>query len=711
MTGGSRGMEYLSEEEKRGSLIKQAAMLCLLVLLSIGLIYLGQTYYRPFHIGVEAFSSFIAFSILLIALNTHEISKNIPFLFLGIAYGFAGGFNIIHIISSNGMGFFPGETTNLSMIFSIVPRFIIAISILICCRLFYKSYKAITPFTIIICFSVFSAAILVLVFLVDKFPVCYVPGYGSTPFKILIEYFISLILIISIVVLFKAKKYIEANVFLLLQLYLYINIVCNILLTLYTVQQEMTNVLAHILRLYSFYCIYRAIVKVGLKTPYKLLFNEISQKDDSLKLKDSELRQTVHELQKENELRKNVEEIFFKNEACYKLLIENSQDTIIIYDDERIVFANESASILFGVDAPEKLLGKEIAEFFKLNTHQTVLQTINKKCNEKVIIPAYETQITGINGKTTYVEVTSAYVIYQSKPAMMNLMRDISSRKQFEKMEKAVEKDRKLLNETLEFNRLITEFFSNISHELRTPLNVILSAVQVLGLEEQKHPYGEMEEKRSKYMKIIKQNSYRLLRLINNLIDISKFDSGYVTLHLENHNIVNIVEEITLSVVEYIENKGVKFTFDTNVEEKILACDPDKIERIMMNLLSNAAKFTNAGDEINVEIIDQEDNIQISVRDTGIGIPEDKLKVIFERFRQVDNSLSRSHEGSGIGLSLVKALVEMHGGSISVKSSLDQGSEFIINIPVKLSDGSLVFQNNMLYNDNTERVNIEFSDL
>jgi PAS domain S-box-containing protein len=702
-------MEYLSEEERRGSFIKLTVTLFLLFVLTIGLIYLGKTYYRPFHIAVEAFSSFIAFSILLIALNTHEISKNIPFLFMGIAYGFAGGFNIIHIVASNGMGFFPGDTTNLSMILSSVQRFIIAVSILICCRLFYKSYKMITPFIIVIGFSVFSAAILILVFLANKFPASYVLGYGVTPFKIATEYVISIITFASVLILFKAKKYLEANVFVLLQLYLYISIACNILLTFYTVQQEVTNVLAHILRLYSFYCIYRAIVKVGLKTPYKLLFNELSQKNNSLMLKDSELRKTLYELQKENELRRNIEEALLKNEACYELLIKNSQDTIIIYDKEKIIFANESAAALIGLDEWEKLLGKSAAELFRLNMQQEILHTIDKR--REIIIPSYETQIKSINGKITPVEVTSAYIIYQNKPAVMSLIRDISSLKQVEKMEKVVEEDKKLLNETLEFNRLITEFYSNISHELRTPLNVVLSALQVLEFSEHKQSLDKINEKRVRYIKVIKQNCYRLLRLINNLIDISKFDSGYVTLQLGNYNIVNIVEEITLSVVEYIENKSVKFTFDTNVEEKILSCDPEKIERIMMNLLSNAAKFTNAGDEINVEIMDQGDNIQISVRDTGIGIPEDKLQAIFERFRQVNNSPFKSHQGSGIGLSLVKALVEMHGGSVSVKSSPGQGSEFTINIPVKVSEDSLVLQNNMLYNDNAERINIEFADV
>ena len=319
--------------------------------------------------------------------------------------------------------------------------------------------------------------------------------------------------------------------------------------------------------------------------------------------------------------------------ACYKLLIENSHDTIIIYNYERIIFANEGAACLIGINQPEKLIGKTITEFFPLNSEQAALQMIKENCYEKDITSTYETQITSINGKITPVQVTSAYVIYQNKPAILSIIKDISEHKQIEKMKKDIQKDKKLLSETLEFNTLIKEFFSNISHELRTPLNVILSALQVLKLEEQKNTYEEVSEKRSRYFNVMKQNCYRLLRLINNLIDISKIDSGFLNPNLKNYNIVNIVEDITLSVAEYIHDKGVEVIFDTNVEEKIIACDPDNIERIILNLLSNAVKFTNVGDQIIVDVMDDEDYIKISVKDTGIGIPKDKLQVIFRKVR------------------------------------------------------------------------------
>lgn len=294
----------------------------------------------------------------------------------------------------------------------------------------------------------------------------------------------------------------------------------------------------------------------------------------------------------------------------------------------------------------------------------------------------------------------------QEHGLIYSVARDLTESKESERV-------KQLLNETLEYDKLKTEFLANISHELRTPLNIILSTLQLIDLY-LKYDWGEAAlSNMSRHTKVMKQNCYRLLRLINNLIDITKIDSGYLELHPENHNIVSIVEDITMSVTEYAENKGISIIFDTNKEEILTACDPDKIERIILNLLSNAIKFTPQGGLITVNISSEKDTVLISIKDTGAGIPDDKLHLVFERFRQVDKLLTRRHEGSGIGLSLVKSLVEMHGGGISVKSEYGKGSEFIVKLPVKVLGDAVneVYSNNLVMHNHVERLNIEFSDI
>ena len=292
--------------------------------------------------------------------------------------------------------------------------------------------------------------------------------------------------------------------------------------------------------------------------------------------------------------------------------------------------------------------------------------------------------------------------------------RDISDRKKAEELEKNMNEKSRLLYEATEYEILRTEFFANISHELRTPINVILSSLQLLNLKtNDTNEINWCLNNYKKYPEIMKQNCYRLIRLINNLIDVTKIDSGYFNLNLINTNIVNVVEDITLSIVDYTENKGISLIFDTEVEEKTLACDPDKIERIILNLISNSLKFTEPGGSILVSILDEGQDLIISVKDTGIGISKNKQKIIFDRFIQVDKSLARNREGSGIGLSLVKSLVELHNGTITVKSELNKGSEFIIKLPSYLIEekNDPVHTNNLYIQENSEKINIEFSDI
>jgi len=161
--------------------------------------------------------------------------------------------------------------------------------------------------------------------------------------------------------------------------------------------------------------------------------------------------------------------------------------------------------------------------------------------------------------------------------------------------------------------------------------------------------------------------------------------------------------------------KEIEVLFDTDIEDKTIACDPDILERIILNLLSNALKFTDKAGNITVSIFDKLDTIVISVKDTGIGIPKDKIDIIFDRFGQVDSSLSRNHEGSGIGLSLTKTLIEAHNGIIKILSKPGEGTEMIIEIPAIIlpeTEYSTVGQTSKNSNpDLIEKVTIEFSDI
>ena len=263
-----------------------------------------------------------------------------------------------------------------------------------------------------------------------------------------------------------------------------------------------------------------------------------------------------------------------------------------------------------------------------------------------------------------------------------------------------------------EIEKLQQEFFANISHELRTPLNLIFSSLQIIKFI--KKESCEKEREFNKYINIIEQNSKRLLKLVNNLIDSTKMKCGYYKYNPKNGNVVSFIEDISMSVAEFAKQNNIDLIFDTNVEEKIMAFDFEKLERIMLNLLSNSIKYNKANGKIEVLLNDCGDSFNIAVRDTGIGIPSDKLEYIFERFRQVENRLRKSNEGSGIGLSLVKDLIEIQDGIIEVKSELGIGSEFKIKLPVKVLSEEHDFNKEYFDNDSNDlvkRMNIEFSDI
>ncbi|WP_053241661.1 ATP-binding protein [Clostridium sp. DMHC 10] len=206
---------------------------------------------------------------------------------------------------------------------------------------------------------------------------------------------------------------------------------------------------------------------------------------------------------------------------------------------------------------------------------------------------------------------------------------------------------------------------------------------------------------------------FRQLRLVNNLLDITRADAGRIKIHKRNIDMVFLTNSIVESVQTYSSQKGVTVFFKTSIKSKIIAMDDEKYERILLNLLSNAIKFTPTGKIIVVKLCIVKDNICIEVKDNGIGIPKDKVDVIFERFGQVDSSLSRQAEGTGIGLSLVKKLVDVLDGSISVKSKEGEGSTFTILLPDEtvLKEDDICSTADLLDNRLVQVTTVEFSDI
>ena len=262
----------------------------------------------------------------------------------------------------------------------------------------------------------------------------------------------------------------------------------------------------------------------------------------------------------------------------------------------------------------------------------------------------------------------------------------------------------KELNKMKEKNKFKTEFLSNVAYDIKKPINTIFEINNKLI--DNKGNYNS--ENINNHTRLVTQNCYRLIKLLNNIEYVSKIDNGTCTLELRKFDIVKFVDNIVKISRSYTDKKGIHISFKSEINKKILALDIDKVEKIILNILSNAIKFTDTGGKIDINLYIEKENVCISIKDTGIGIPKDKKDIIFENFEQIDTTLSRGCEGTGMGLSVVKKLANLNNIKINVESELNKGSEFKIILPNNILSKNIKLQDQFTQN---EKIDIEFSDI
>ncbi|GLC30912.1 MASE3 domain-containing sensor histidine kinase [Clostridium omnivorum] len=670
-----------------------------LLLLILLLYFMSLKNFNLFCNASELINITCGVSIYAVSKNTYKFSKSGYFLFLGISFLFISSFNLFHISYygvSMGGNF---RVSNLLEQKDTVSSFLQAAAVIYSFR-YVK--KPLNPMTTFLAYLLMAILIFFGVFYFNAVPTCY-GSYGPTIFKKVVEA-INIVLLASSGIFLKFNKREfnrETMLFLILSI---ISMVISQAFLISSIKKPgFMYTIGHLMKVVSIMLIYKAVIQSNLTNPYKSMFSKLKEAKEKLEYKTNELVEINEKLNKENEEFKIMQQDLKESKKNYLQLIDFLPYAIITHRNGKILFLNNAALTMFKANDYKDMIGREILDFVHSEERKVSKTRITKTYNG-MDTELLERRMIDINGEVLYVETKAVPYVHKGLPAALVVIGDVSERR------RAEEKD-KMLKEAIEYDRIKTEFFANISHELRTPLNVIFGAVQLVELYAENDAMVDNIDKVKGYITNMKQNSYRMLRLINNLIDMTKIDSGYLKINKQNHNIISIIEDITLSVAQYIESKGLNIIFDTDVEEKIVACDADVIERVMLNLLSNAIKFTSEGGQIFVNIEDRGGYIDIFVKDTGIGITEDKLAIIFERFRQVDKSLARNNEGSGIGLSLVKSLVEIHGGQINVSSEYGKGTEFVISLPAYNLAEDEVAADYDLPQGNVERINIEFSDI
>ena len=251
--------------------------------------------------------------------------------------------------------------------------------------------------------------------------------------------------------------------------------------------------------------------------------------------------------------------------------------------------------------------------------------------------------------------------------------RELRSRIQLEETSEQLQKSNAKLKS---LDELKTQFFANVNHELRTPLTLMLAPLGPM-IEGQ---MGRVSAKMKDTLETIRHNGLKLLKLINNLLDLTKLEEGKMRLKLRTQDFAEYLSTLLTSVRPLADRKDIKLFFQHPPHDVPITFDPDNFEKVVLNLLSNALKFTPERGRITVYLEEKKTTVLLTVEDTGIGIPQNMLESIFDRFSQVDGSLSRAHEGTGIGLSLASEIVKLHGGDIRVESEMGKGSRFLVEI-------------------------------
>jgi signal transduction histidine kinase len=676
----------VDENEKMVRFFIKSGVIVLLspLFITINMYYFINYDVKLYNVALELFTAVLAFSLGIIAVIKNSKYSEKLYKMIGCGFLIIGIIKFINVIIINMENFELQYQYRFIMEFDVF--FIIYIALILAFNSEYNKIKEKRLYKIYSCLIVlFSIAIPIIINITAKYSIS----------KYVVSCLLIILLVLAILEIINPKY--KLSIYERYMFIIYISIVgVTQMIYIYSfIKMKELYIIEPVLKYLS-----TGIMYIILETNFYYKSYESEKK----LLEESKVRkQSLNEILKIRnkeliKIKSNIE----KSEKKQRSLLDDIKDLVIMVSFGRVSYINKAARNVLDFDAEiDNYIGIGIEEFvellliqkvFSYNIVHKIRQLSKSSYYERKLYKLFDIRRNECDYEIYYVKLNNIDELFYVK--------DVTYINENEKLRKSYEK-------YIKEEQLKDEFYSNISHELRTPINLIFSALQVNGI----YLNDKNNNAIAKNNRTIKQNCLRLIRTINNFIDANKISEGYFIPNKQVYNIVDIVENISLACKKYIDRIENTIVFDSVGEEIYAKVDRDMIERIMLNILSNCVKYGKNGATILVNINIIEDKIQIIINNNLYMINETIRPYIFDKFSKLNRAFNREKEGSGLGLFLAKALIELNDGTIEVNSSIEEGTEFIITIPVYITD-SIVEETKIVELESiSEKVDTEFSDI
>ena len=580
--------------------------------------------YLLFHSIAELFSIVVAAAVFIYAWNARHLMKSNYLLIIGMALLCCAIIDLLHTLSYQGMSVFTGIDSNLPTSLWIAARYLQAGSFLLAPLLMEKRLRSRFIFS---GYLIVTSLLLLSIFL-GAFPVTYMESSGLTPFKIISEYVISVVFLLAAVALWRKRAAFTPRVLWLMLIAIFVTVLSELAFTQYVSVFGTFNMIGHLLKIVAFYLIYEAILITGFQQPIAVLFQDLNRVNQALSESESLFRL----------LADNSSDIIFRYrlapQPCYEYISPSVTGITGYTPEEHYADPQMIRKLVHPEDRPE--LDSILNQLEQVQNHSFILRYIRK--DDRVIwIEIMLTLIFGSEGKPVAAQGTA---------------RDITERKRVEQL-----KD---------------DFIGMVSHELRTPLTVITGAIQTT-MDERVSP-----QDRQALLEDALWGARSLDNMLENMLELSRHQASRLKLQKKDIDAAEIIRASINKILQRYPGRKVEMDVPGNLPR--IYIDPERLERILCNLLDNAVKYSSQNGRVSVLAIRDDNNLTIGVSDQGAGIAQADLGLLFEPF----NRLRAEEQVKGIGLGLVvcKRLVEAHGGRIWAESALGDGATFKFTIPL-----------------------------